>query len=340
MALPYVSILVACRNERASIKVFLDSLVRQVVPGVSLEAVIADALSDDGTRAVLESYAARFPWIHLLDNPGRIAAAGLNLALRQSTGAILVRMDAHTEYAPDYIAQCLAVLDQTGAANVGGPARTKSDGYWQTAIALAFHSAFFSGGSRFHDVNFEGLVDTVPYGCWRRETLEALGGFDEALERNQDDELNFRMVRAGGTIWQSPRIRSWYFPRRSLTALARQYYQYGRWKAVVIRKHGRPAEWRQVVPSLVLALLAGFPLAVLSPPVLGVGLCGLGIYGVASLVASLAALQSRTQLRLLPALPLVFGTVHVTYGIGLLRGLAGSLLSVPHWLQRKGTLPA
>ena len=320
---------------------FLDSLAGQVLPGACLEAVIADGLSDDGTRAIVERYATRFSWIRMVDNPGRIAATGLNLALRESTGEIVLRMDAHTEYAPDYVSECLAVLRETGARNVGGPARTKAGGYWQTSIALASHSFFFSGGARFRDVKFEGCVDTVPYGCWKRETLLALGGFDETLERNQDDELNFRIIEAGGKIWQSPRIRSWYFPRRSLRALANQYYRYGLWKAVVIRKHGRPAEWRQIVPMSVLALfLAVLSAAYFLPSLRIAAICGISSYGLTSVAASAAALRNRGQVRFLPALPLIFATVHLSYAIGMLQAAAQSLVAAPYSMRRKWRLSA
>src|SRR5262249_41018531 len=155
---------------------------------------------------------------------------GLNQAILAAQGEIIVRIDAHTEYAGDYITQCVQVLEETGADNAGGAWRTKADGFIAQAIALAFHSPFSAGGARSHDVDYEGCVDTVIYGCWRRQRLVELGMFDEELARNQDDELNLRITRNGGKIWQSSRIRSWYRPRASLMALLRQYSQYGYWK--------------------------------------------------------------------------------------------------------------
>ena len=133
--------------------------------------------------------------IRVIDNPGRIVSTGLNAAIRTARGDIVVRLDAHTAYAPDYIRRCVDVLESTGADNVGGPARTRANGRLGQAISAAYHNPFGSGGARFHNEEFEGYVDTVIYGCWRKTTLEQLGLFDEALVRNQDDELNFRLVR-------------------------------------------------------------------------------------------------------------------------------------------------
>jgi glycosyltransferase involved in cell wall biosynthesis len=317
--LPRVSIIVACRNEAAFIQQFLNSVFRQTVP---CEVVIADGLSCDGTREILLK---NCPAIQLIENPRLSASSGLNLALKASSGDIIIRMDAHTEYAADYVETCLAVLTETGATNVGGPARTRSEGFWQSAIAAAFHSPFFSGGARFHNENYEGRVDTVPYGCWRRSDLEALGGFDETLVRNQDDELNLRIHRTGGFVWQSPRIRSWYAPRRSLSTLARQYYEYGVWKVAVMRKHGRPAQVRHLVPAL--ALLS-FGLLAIACPVSAAARRGMVLsvaaYSFAIVLASLGCLMKSRQVKPLPALPFIFATVHLAYGSGWLSGLSRS----------------
>ena len=165
-----------------------------------------------------------------------------------------------------------------------------------------------------HDPAYEGEVDTVYLGCWRRDTFTRIGGFDESLERNQDDEWNLRLTLAGGTIWQDPRIRSWYSVRPSLRALWKQYFDYGFWKVAVIRKHGRPASWRHLAPGLFL--LANVVLLPLKP-VLAAALDA--PYLAASLVFSLAA-AARSGWTLLPALPPVFAVYHFAYGLGFLRG--------------------
>ena len=313
-----ISIIIPCRNERDSIGRALDTLAAQQWPG-DWEIIVADGMSDDGTRAVLAEYCRNDSRIRMIDNPGRAVSTGLNLAIQQALGDVILRMDAHSEYAPDYVAQCVRALVSSGADNVGGPARTRADGIVQNAIAAAYHSPLSTGGAKFHDVCYEGYADTVPYGCWRKSTLERIGLFDETLVRNQDDELNLRLTRSGGKIWQSPKIVSWYRPRASFTALFRQYFQYGFWKGEVIRKHRIPASWRHLVPGAFVlgnaALLIGAVAG--SRFILATWLLCLALYGTACLAASARAAQQHGW-KLLPILPFVFTTFHLSYGLGFL----------------------
>ncbi|HLK48897.1 MAG TPA: glycosyltransferase family 2 protein [Bryobacteraceae bacterium] len=327
---PQVSIVAACRNESLNIRAFLESVLKQEMAGIEWEAVIADGMSNDGTREFLLDTCRQHPQLHLIDNPGLIVSTGLNRAIRMARGEIIVRMDAHTKYAPDYVRRCLEALQQTGADNVGGPARTKARGARARAIAAAFHSKFSTGGGKFHDENFEGWVDTVPYGCWRKSTLDELGLFDESLVRNQDDELNLRLRRAGGRIWQTPKIVSWYSPRATLASLFQQYFQYGFWKVAVIRKHRLPGSWRHLVPCAFVAsnLLLGAILAAAAASEFGAAanwaaLAWLGLilcYCAATLVASLAAAACAGWV-VLAYLPAAFLAYHAGYGLGFLVGI-------------------
>jgi glycosyltransferase involved in cell wall biosynthesis len=286
-----------------------------------MEVIIADGMSDDGTREILRKACHGALKIRVIDNPGKIVSTGLNAGIRAAEGSVILRMDAHTEYSPDYVRRCAALLDSTGADNVGGPARTKPGTYMEGAIAAAYHSPFSVGGAKFHDVGYEGYVDTVTYGCWRKGAFERFGYFDEDLVRNQDDEHNLRIIRGGGKVWQSPAIESWYRPRGSLPALFKQYMQYGYWKVRVIQKHKIPASWRHLVPSaflltLMLLLLSTF----IWPMAWGLLASALGAYVLAILAASLWT-AARTNWTFLPALPLVFPCYHFGYGYGFLRGL-------------------
>jgi glycosyltransferase involved in cell wall biosynthesis len=318
---PAVSIVLPCRNEQGYIQNCLNSILRQESPEGGFEILIADGMSTDGTAEYLRQAAKEHPQIRVLDNPGRIVSTGLNAAIRAARGNIIVRMDAHTVYAPDYVRQCLAVLQETGADNVGGPSETTATTYQAKAICAAFHSPFAVGGAGFHSLGYEGYVDTVVYGCWRKDLFERIGYFDEELVRNQDDEHNFRVTRAGGKIYQSPRIRSWYHVRGSLKTLFRQYMQYGYWKVLVIRKHGRPASLRHLVPGTFVGCLCLLAAASLFWfPALWAAAALSALYGLATLAAA-AIIAARSEWALLPVLPFVIACFHFGYGYGFLRGI-------------------
>jgi succinoglycan biosynthesis protein ExoA len=334
---PLVSIILICRCEALHIRAALASILTQEPPEGGFEIVVADGMSDDGTREALTEIASSDSRVRVIDNALKITSAGLNAAIRAASGKILVRMDAHTRYAPDYLRQCVSVLRSTGADNVGGPWIAEAGNYVGEAIAAAFQSRFAAGGARSHLPHYEGEVETVYLGCWRRDVFQRFGEFDEALVRNQDDEHNLRIIRGGGRIWQSPGIRSWYHSRTSLKRLFNQYLQYGYWKVQVIRKHGRPASLRHLVPGvfvlslLLLCLTCGLCLAASSLwpesvsswllwPALTALVALVSLYAVALVLASLQT-AGRPKWKLLPVLPLVFCCYHFGYGIGFLKGV-------------------
>jgi succinoglycan biosynthesis protein ExoA len=325
-----ISLVVACRNESKHIRAFADSVLAQDLEGFDWELTIADGMSADGTLEFLSEFARGNSRVTIIENPSRIVATGLNAAIRAARGEIIIRMDAHTEYARDYVKKCVVTLEETGASNVGGPARTKADGLRSRAIQAAYHSRFSTGGARFHDVNYTGYVDTVPYGCWYKETLVQLGLFDEKFVRNQDDELNLRLTRSGGKIWQSPAIVSWYRPRTTFRALFRQYFQYGFWKVCVIQKHKIPASWRHLIPGgfvlLNLVLFAAMLLTAASGSRVLTQKTALGwalilMSYAAGCVGAACFSARRFGWQLLPTLPLAFAVFHFSYGLGFLAGV-------------------
>ena len=344
----WVSIIVPCRNERGHIETFAASALAQRLPsGWRLEIVIADGDSDDGTQAILVALAKLDKRLRVVPNPGRIVSAGLNVAIAQSRGAVIVRMDVHTTYADDYVAECLAALERTGADNVGGPWHAEAvatGGPMQAAIAAAFQSPAVAGGAMSRRLDHEGPVDTVYLGAWPRRSFERFGGFDETLVRNQDDEHNLRIVQGGGRVWQSPRIRSTYRPRAKLRQVFRQYSQYGYWKPFVMKKAGQPAALRHVVPALfvaglglcavlaVLGLAAALLARTMGEPAawwkwavapLAV-LIGAYAVSVAVLTASVARTQ-RPPASVLWRVPGVIATYHIGYGLGSIAGLCAAL---------------
>jgi glycosyltransferase involved in cell wall biosynthesis len=307
------------------------SALGQRLEGKSFEVIVADGMSDDGTREILSELLGQSTQHRLVDNPARTVSAGLNAAIRIARGTIIVRMDAHTQYASDYVQECISELERRGASNVGGPARTRAVGLMAQCIAAAYHCRFACGGARFHDENYEGYADTVPYGCWHKATLEQIGLFDEALVRNQDDELNLRLTLSGGTIWQSPRIVSWYSPRASLHRLFRQYFQYGFWKVPVIRKHRIAASWRHLVPGAFVLTWVARLLTMLVAPWSGslplgkwsfITFTALIVTYVAGTLAAAIVTARKRSWKLLPILPVVFMVFHFAYGAGFVAGLA------------------
>ncbi len=248
---PTVSVILPTLDERHYIRDCLDSLAAQDYPRI-IEILVVDGGSVDGTRGIVEDEGGV---VRLLDNPRVSAAAAMNVGLVHAAGEVVVRADAHTLYAGDYVRRCVDVLEETGADNVGGPMRPVGATSFGRAVAAVTSSPFGVGPGRFHYANSRQDVDTVYLGCWRRQTLQALGGFDESQLQwaAEDQELNFRLRRRGGRIVVDPDIRSSYFPRQQPGALARQYHNYGIAKASTLAKHRSLPSWRPLVPAALVA---------------------------------------------------------------------------------------
>lgn len=319
---PRVTIIMPIRNEGGFIGRSLGAVLAQDYPAERMEVLVVDGLSDDATRDLIAHTIVAHPGaapVTVLDNPGRIVPTGMNIGLRRARGDVIVRVDGHCEIAPDYVRRCVEALQETGADNVGGLQRAVGETPVGEAIALANSSPFGVGGARFHYASEPGWADTVYLGAYRREVFDRVGGFDEELVRNQDDELNFRLIQAGGRIWLDPAIRSTYYSRAALPKLWRQYYQYGLYKVLVIRKRGAVASWRHLVPAAFVLSLALSLLLALVTRRPRLGLLVAGPYAAANLGASLWT--GRRAPRALPLLPPAFAAMHVAYGLGFLVGL-------------------
>ena len=315
-----LSVIAPCRNEAAFIDDFCDSVLRQQLPaGWHMEVLIADGMSDDGTRERLQERCARDGRLVLVDNAGRIVSTGLNACIARARGEVVARLDIHTVFAPDYLARCIEALERSGADNVGGPWVAQGTGPMGEAIAAAFQCRWVVGGARSRDQAYEGAVDTVYLGCWRREAFARFGLFDEALVRNQDDEHNLRLRLGGGRIWQSGTIHSVYHPRDSLRHLYAQQQQYGYWRPFVVRKHGQPGSLRQLVPALFVAALGLAALLLSWMPWPTIAL--LALYGLYLLLASMAAARAAGAWHTLWRLPAVIAAFHLGYGWGTWQGL-------------------
>ncbi|PKN92342.1 MAG: glycosyltransferase family 2 protein [Chloroflexi bacterium HGW-Chloroflexi-6] len=337
MSYSNISIILPIRNESTSIECCLESILFQDYPFERMEILIADGISSDNTRAIINRFAILHPQlkIQVLDNPGRIVPTGINIALREAKGDIILRVDGHTLIAPDYVRQCVESLQRTKADNVGGRMSAIGTNLFGEAVALATSTSFGIGGGRFHFSEKEEWVDTVYMGAWPRQVFEKIGLFDEELVRDQDDEFNYRLRAAGGKILLNPDIKSEYTVRSAPGSLWKQYYQYGFWKVRVLQKHPRQMSLRQFAPpTFVLGLLISILLA-FHPVICSLALVVPGSYLLANLLASIYTAAKRGW-KYLPLLPLIFAILHLSYGVGFLIGLVKFW---NRWGDKKGKTP-
>jgi glycosyltransferase involved in cell wall biosynthesis len=324
--LPLVSVIMPVRNEAAFIERSLGALLRQTYPSASMEIIIADGMSTDATREIVQKLAAsdRIS-IKLVDNPTGIAPTGLNCALATARGEIIVRVDGHCEVATDYVEKCVALLRQGVADGVGGPIETIGESLQAKAIAAAMSSKFGVGGSAFRTVDDrEMYTDTVAFPGYTREIIDRVGPFNEELVRNQDDEYNYRIRKSGGKILLSPKIRSRYYSRSTFKSLWKQYYQYGFWKVRVMQLHPGQMSVRQFVPfTFVLSLLALGLASIFSP----IGFWTMSWVLAAYLFANIASsmIVGISDLKTVPFLIISFAVLHFSYGLGFMVGLASFL---------------
>src|SRR5690242_369899 len=316
---PIVTSVIPCRNEVRYIGQCLESLVGCDYPKDRLEVLVCDGMSDDGTRDIVAGYAARHDFIRLVDNPERITPCAMNAGIRESHGDVIMPMGAHAVYSPSYISQLVAALEETGADNVGGVLVTlpANGTALARALAVGLSHRFGVGNSYFRiGATRRRLVDTVPFGCYRRAVFDRIGVFDEELVRNQDDELNARLLKQGGRIMLIPDVVSHYYARGSLSQVARMFYQYGYFKPLAAWKVGRIMTARQLVPAVFVGtLLIAGALALVAPPARLAAAAIAGAY-LAGALASAALAVRRHGIACAAALLLVFPTLHGSYGLG------------------------
>jgi succinoglycan biosynthesis protein ExoA len=319
---PFVTIIMPIKNEQDCIHLSLGAVLSQDYPSDRMEILVVDGMSTDRTYEIIRKIIDEscHPTVQLLENKGKIVPTGLNLAVRQSKGDIIVRVDGHTVISTDYVRQCVLALHRTNADNVGGRMTAIGVTTFGRAVALATSSPFGVGDARFHYSNQEEWTDTAYMGAWPRRVFEQIGLFDERLVRNQDDEFSYRLRAAGGKILLSPLIKSEYTVRSTPFSLFMQYFQYGYWKVLVLRKHTFQMRPRQFVPpTFTLALCSSFIFLALGltwwPLVLI-----LGSYILANLSVSLYT-SAHSGWRYLRLLPTTFAILHLSYGFGFMLGL-------------------
>jgi succinoglycan biosynthesis protein ExoA len=337
-ALPFVSVVIPVFNEERYIRACLESVLDQDYPQDRYEVIIADGGSTDDTRAIVESFAAEHPGVRLIDNPGRTQASGLNLAILASSGEYIARQDGHAEWTRHHLSRSIAVLEESGADNVGGRADGVGAGMTGRAIARAMQSPFGVGGARFRYSTRPEEVATVFPGTFRRSAFERVGLFDEAYPPHEDYELNDRIRATGGRVLFSPDIPTRYYVRDSLSALARQYFRYGRAKVRVARaRPGVIRPYHLAAPALVAAVPVAALLA-LSRRGRRAALAGTGVYATACIVAGLRA-GSGEPIGVRVRIPGVFVILHVAWGAGFWAGVGEALRGIETGGGSPPTLP-
>jgi glycosyltransferase involved in cell wall biosynthesis len=340
---PRVSVIVPALNERHTLADALQPLLDDPI-GSELEVLVAVGPSTDGTRELVADMAARDPRIRLVDNPERITPAGLNAAIRASRAPIILRMDGHAVPETGYVSTCVRALEASGAWNVGGRIRKVGRTRAARAASAATSSPFgIGGGQRFHTLTTAADVDTVWPGCWPRWVFEQIGLFDPEMVQNQDDELNQRILDAGGRIRFDPAIGATYLSRGSWRGLVRQYFRYGMFKVRGFQKRPNLVRPRHLVPAALVAVVVG---GVLLVPFAPLALVGLAAVAVAWLVAA-GVFASRVAVAngaTIPYVMLAFACIHAGYGagmwVGLVRHFRRFLADQPAALPRLEPAPA
>ena len=309
---PGVSVILPILNEERFLADAINAILAQKYLG-PLEIILALGPSKDKTNEIAADIARSNSQVVFLQNPSGRTAAALNAAIAKARYDIICRIDGHAEISPTYIDHAVDVLQKTGAVNVGGVMAAVGQNAFERAVATAMRSPLGVGAARFHTGGDAGPADTVYLGVFKKDKLEAVGGFDERFTRAQDWELNFRLRAAGGIIWFDPELVVTYRPRPNLRALAKQYFEYGRWRRAVTRSHKGTVNFRYLAPPVTLTLcLVSLFAGSLFGPLYFLPLAG---YLIGNLVGAVVIGKSLIEKLILPA---VLATMHFSWGAGFL----------------------
>lgn len=331
---PFASIIIPCRNEERHIASCLDAVLAFDWPKGKLEILLVDGMSTDKTAAIISEYAGKHPFIKLLTNPAMIAPPAMNIGIKAAKGEIIVRLDAHSEYPADYLSRCIDLLQSTNAANAGGRFINikNGDSVWAEAVQFVTGHKFGVGNGVFRTGAKPGFVDTVPFGTFHRDIFDKVGYFDERLTRNQDNEFNERLIRAGYKIAFDPEIKIYYKNQATLGGLLKQAFSTAAWNVYTLKLFPYTFRWRRFIPAV-------FTLYLVSIMCIAPWLDGFvwlytvpgAIYAVACVIISFSAgLNIETRL----AIFITFPAYHLIYGAGTLFGILD--LVSGHWRRKLG----
>ena len=324
MELILITVIVPCRNEERHITETIQNIIKQngIDEKFTFELFVIDGMSNDRTVELVKKEIENNNRIKIFFKLKKITPAAFNIGINNAKGEYICILGAHAKISKEYLINCLNTISKVNADNVGGPWKAEGYGYVGKAIALAFQSLFSAGGAKSHNLNYEGYVDTVWGGFYKREVFERIGLFDEELIRNQDDELNYRLIKNGGKIWQAPDIKYSYICRSSVKSLFRQYIQYGYWKVRVIQKHKIPASIRHLIPGMfVFMILLSAILSIFLEIFFNIFKGSIIIYIGLDMLISLCICIRLINIKYFLILPIIFAIFHFGYGFGFLKGV-------------------
>lgn len=315
-----VSIVMPVYNEEKYIGKCIESLFLQDYPLEKMEWIFVDGGSNDNTLEILECYRQQhLELIKILNNEKKIVPCAMNIGISASCGKYIIRIDAHADYAKDYISKCVYYLNNTDADNVGGIAETKSNGFMGNAIAKMLSSKFGVGNSQFRTNGKSGYVDTVPFGAFRREVFSKYGGYDERLVRNQDNEMNYRIRKNGGKIFLADDIKLSYYCRDSVKGIADMARKNGQWNIITMKLCPGAMGLRHFIPFLFVASIVFLGLLGFINSLFWYGLlCEIGLYLILDIIFSIKKAKNIGQFFVLVFL---FPLFHISYGIGSFNGI-------------------
>jgi len=333
----YISLIIPVRNEYRYIDKLLTSILIQDIEKTNLEVILIDGLSTDNTKNVILEYSKKFDFIKVLDNPHKTVPSALNLGIKIAKGDIIIRLDAHAEYPSNYVSTLVYYLKKLNADNVGAsvitlPADNKPV---SRAIALSLSSVFGVGNATFRLENSTGKefieVDTVPFGCYRRDVFDRIGLFDEQLTRNQDNEFNERLRKAGGKIYLIPSLKIKYYARENYKKLYKMFFQYGYFGPLVDIKLKKTTQLRRYVPTVfVLSLVFPLLLSPLYYPFFYLWIFIISLYFVTSVSFATFECSKRKEIYLIPYVMWAYLVSHISYGVGYISGILDFIIRKKH----------
>ncbi len=323
-----ISFVIPCRNEIRYIEKTIKSILTQKPSENYIEIIIVDGISDDGTREVLAELKMQDDRIIIIDNEKKITPVALNLGIKRAAGDYIFILGAHAAIAEDYVFNCLKLFEQHNDIScAGGPITSIGKSSLGKAIAIAMSSSIGVGNAKHRFPDYEGYAEMACFPVYKKEVFDQIGYFDETLIRNQDDDFSFRLRLNGGKIFISGKAKSFYYVRDSFRKLFIQYFQYGYWRIALLKKHRLPIALRQQIPFIFFSL-------VLILVVLGILLHNSFISLVLPLIY-IAALIFYTLKELIIEkkifvfwLPMIFLTLHFSYGIGFATGIIKNLYPI------------